>query len=263
MTNGGILVFGTEDILSEAISNYRIEYLEIDGTSYEDAPTRYSFRISSEENLFTTFFKIYPRLSEKVEIPFAIKDGLRKDDPPQLQAMREALVNLMIHTDYFSHANPRIRLFSDRFEFYNPGALPKELDYILKEDFSLPRNPIIAKIFRFVKFSENIGSGFHKMIDGWKSHYQLKPIFAGDFDYYKITFPLIGSVVKTVVKTVDKEFEIIKVLEVNPHLTLKEVGLQVGLTERGVRYHITNLKKAGKIEKIGGKKIGKWMVNSK
>lgn len=171
VTFAGLLVFGTEDALAEVVSNHRIEYLEIEGTSYSDSATRYNFRISSEENIFKTFFAIYERLTKKVEIPFSVNSGFRNDDPPHLQAMREALVNLMIHTDYFSQANPRIRLFSDRFEFYNPGALPKELNYILKEDFSLPRNPIVAKIFRFVKFSENIGSGFHKMIDGWNSYY--------------------------------------------------------------------------------------------
>jgi len=272
ITYGGLLVFGNEETLSEGISNYRIEFLEISGTSYEDAPRRYDYRISSEENLFTTFFKIYPRLSQKVEIPFAISSGLRQDDPPQLQAIREALVNLMIHTDYFSQVNPRIRLFSDRFEFYNPGALPKELKYILKEDFSLPRNPVIAKIFRLVKFSENIGSGFHKMINGWNSHYGLKPIIDGDFDFYKITFPLVKSTTgkttgkttsKTTSKKLNKEFEIVKILENNPHLTLKDVAEQVGLSEEGVRYHIRTLKKRGKIEKVGGSKSGKWVVHNK
>jgi len=55
VTFGGLLVFGTEDLLMETITNYRIEYLEISGISYEDAPMRYSFRISSEQNLWTTF----------------------------------------------------------------------------------------------------------------------------------------------------------------------------------------------------------------
>ncbi|KKS93737.1 MAG: Divergent AAA domain protein, partial [Parcubacteria group bacterium GW2011_GWA2_43_13] len=123
----------------------------------------YSFRISSEKNLFDAFFDIYERLSKRVEVPFSVKQGIRDDDPPHLQAIREALVNLLIHTDYFSSGNARIRVFSDRFEFFNPGALPKKIELILKEDFSQPRNPIIAKIFRFVKFSESIGSGFDKM----------------------------------------------------------------------------------------------------
>jgi len=62
VTYGGLLVFGTEDILTSAMTHYKVEYLEIPGTSYEDASTRHSFRISSEQNLFLTFFEIYERL---------------------------------------------------------------------------------------------------------------------------------------------------------------------------------------------------------
>jgi len=57
----------------------------------------------------------------------------------------------------------------------------RKLIYRLEEDFSLPRNPIIAKIFRFVRLAESIGSGFHKMINGWEQHYGLEPVIEGDF----------------------------------------------------------------------------------
>lgn len=52
----------------------------------------------------------------------------------------------------------------------------------------MPKNPTIARIFRHVRLSENIGSGFDKMIKGWMSHYKTKPEISGDFDYYKIAF---------------------------------------------------------------------------
>jgi len=188
VTYGGLLVFGTADAISGAMANYRVEYLEVPGVSYEDGPTRYTHWISSEQGLFTTFFDIYERLLKRIDIPFNVSGGVRDDDPPHVQALREALVNLLIHTDYFSRTNPRIRSFSDRIEFFNPGSLPKELKYILKEDFSLPRNPTIAKIFRFIRLAENIGSGFHKMIDGWEYRYGSGPKIEGDFDYYKSLF---------------------------------------------------------------------------
>jgi ATP-dependent DNA helicase RecG len=273
----GLLVFGKEDSISELIPQYRIEYLEINGTSYESAKHRYDYRISSENNIYQTFFLIYERLIKKVEIPFSIKQGVRDDDPPHLQAIREALVNFIIHTDYFSKSNPRIRMFNNRFEFYNPGALPKNIKFILKEDFSLPRNPIIAKIFRLLKFSDNIGSGFHKMINGWNYKYKLKPIIDGDFDYYKITFPLVKLKItdskadtktdtKTVTKTVikkpkNKENKILNLIKNNPEFTLEEIGKHVGLTPRGVRYHTDNLKKKGKIKRVGSRKKGCWKVN--
>jgi ATP-dependent DNA helicase RecG len=196
ITFGGLLVFGSEDILADEIPNYGIDYIEINGTSYEDAPMRYNYRLLSERNLLLTFFDIYERLLRKIEIPFTVKRGVRDEDPPHLQAIREALVNMIIHSDYFSPAFPRIRVFTDRIEFFNPGALPKKLDIILKEDFSMPRNPIIAKIFRFVKLAEDMGTGFHRMINGWFEFYNIKPKITGDFDYYKITFPTIQKPVE-------------------------------------------------------------------
>lgn len=267
VTYAGLLVFGKEDALAGELVNYRIEYLEIPGTSYSDSSTRYSFRISSERNLFETFFEIYERLSKKVEVPFSIKQGIRDDDPPHLQAMREALVNLLMHTDYFSRGNSRIRVFSNRLEFYNPGALPKKIEFILEEDFSLPRNPIIAKMFRFVRFSENIGSGFHRMFRGWKEYYGFNPIVEGDFDYYKITFPTTRKTTdKTTSKSTrkttreDTEKLVLELLSNNPHLTADEIGHQLGLTEEGIRYHIKNLKKKGLIKRVGGRKKGYWKV---
>jgi len=261
-TYGGLLVFGKEDILSEEISNYRVEYLEIEGTSYEEAPSRYNYRLSSEKNLILTFFDIYNRLMKKIEVPFSIKQGVRDDDPPHLQAIREALVNLIIHTDYFSKSNPRIRVFSDRLEFYNPGALPKKIELILKEDFSLPRNPIIAKVFRFIRFAENIGSGFHKMINGWNSKYHLKPVIEGDFDFYKITFPTTTTTTKTTTLTTTKgevkENEILTLITNNPALNMEELARVVGLTKDGVRYHLKNLKKKKLIKRKGHGKGGSW-----
>lgn len=263
LTYGGLLVFGKDDALSSKMPHYKIEYLEINGISYDTAPTRYDFRISSESNLFQTFFSIYERLLKKIEVPFAVRQGVRNDDPQHLQAIREAFVNMLIHADYFSKSNSRIRMFSNRYEFYNPGALPKRIELILKEDFSLPRNPIIAKLFRFIGFSENIGSGFNKMIHGWHEKYRLKPIIEGDFDYYKITFPTTTTTTtNTTTKTTTKEAEILELIKNNPTLTTQEIGRHVGLTKDGVRYHINSLKKTGIIKRKGHGKGGSWEVSS-
>ncbi len=270
LTYGGLLVFGKEDSIRKQMPNFRIEYLEIPGTSYADAQTRYDYRISSESNLFQTFFLAYERILRKIEIPFSVRQGVRDDDPAQLQALREALVNLIIHTDYFSRSGPRIRVFTDRFEFYNPGALPKRIELILREDFSLPRNPIIAKIFRYIKFSENIGSGFHKMFNGWTARYKLMPVIEGDFDYYRIIFPtrititkLTDSTIsKTIAKTISKgdakEKEILELITNNPRLSAGQLAPIVRLSEAGVRYHIINLKKKGMLRRKGRGRGGSW-----
>lgn len=88
----------------------------------------------------------------------------------------------------FSAACPRIRVFDDRIEFFNPGALPKPLEKLLEEDISMPRNQIIAKFFRIVKLAENAGYGFEKMINGWKAYAGSAPEFDQGQDYTKVTF---------------------------------------------------------------------------
>ena len=74
---------------------------------------------------------------KKIDLPFKMQsDGFATDNQPQFIAIREALVNLLMHSDYFSTMKPRIRVFSNRIEFMNPGGLPKDIASIMKEDFS-------------------------------------------------------------------------------------------------------------------------------
>ena len=135
----------------------------------------------------------------------------------------------------------------------NKTELIKKLEDIEWEDFSLPRNPIIAKIFRFVRLAESIGSGFHKMIKGWEQHYGLEPWIEGDFDYYKITFP-------TTQKTVERILDAIKN---NPKITQNELAEIAGLTRRGIEWNLAKLKEKGIIKRIGPAKGGYWEVVEK
>lgn len=48
-------------------------------------------------------------------------DGFSPEDNSQLYCLREGLVNLLAHADYFSPMHSTIRVFNDRIEFQNPG----------------------------------------------------------------------------------------------------------------------------------------------
>jgi predicted HTH transcriptional regulator len=66
-----------------------------------------------------------------------------------------------------NEAKPRIRVFTNRLEFENPGMLPRPVEELLIADESLPRNPVLAKFFRIAKMCESAGFGFGKMLE-WK-----------------------------------------------------------------------------------------------
>uniref|UniRef100_UPI00356B3E35 RNA-binding domain-containing protein n=1 Tax=Mariniphaga sediminis TaxID=1628158 RepID=UPI00356B3E35 len=175
-TFAGLLMFGNREAIEKHFPDFRVDLLEIPGTSYSDAKHTYTFRVEEQENLWEYYFECFHRLKQKVDVRFSLTaEGFGQELSPGLESIREALVNMLMHTDYFSPACPRVRIFTNHIEFYNPGGLPKPFEELKGKDISLPRNPIIAKLFRMVKLAENIGFGFDKIDDNWKAYNSTMP----------------------------------------------------------------------------------------
>ena len=49
-------------------------------------------------------------------------------------------------------------------------------------------------------------------------------------------------------------------LQSEPASTAKDLAQKVGITEKGVRYHLEQLKKQGKLRHVGPTKAGYWKV---
>jgi predicted HTH transcriptional regulator len=170
-TYGGLLFLGKRDKIEKYFPDFRIDLLEIPGTSITDAKVPYTFRLDEYENLWDYYFECFKRLKPKVDVEFKISnEGFGEELSPGLKAMREVLVNMLMHADYFSPGHSRIRIFTNHIEFYNPGGLPKSLAELKGKDISMPRNPIISKLFRMVKLAENAGYGFAKIDNNWKEY---------------------------------------------------------------------------------------------
>ena len=107
--------------------------------------------------------------------------------------MREALVNLLMHADYFSPAHARIRVFNNSIEFYNPGGLPKSISELKDKDLSIPRNPVLSKLFRMVKLAENVGFGIDKIESNWMQYNGSIPTYTLDFDSVICSFALVSN----------------------------------------------------------------------
>jgi len=264
VTIGGLLMFGTEDLIGKVFSDFMIDYIEIRGTSYSDAPERYTYRMPLQKNLYNYFFNIFERLITRIDIPFKTKGAFRDENQPQVLAIREALVNLLAHSDYFSTMKPRVRVFSDRLEFMNPGSLPASVDVLRKQELTLPRNPILIKIFRILKLAENAGYGFDKMFNGWKSYYKIYPLVENSITFYKITFPLKtkwDNVLKSTRKVPEKYQKIIDELIANPAISRIELATKLNKKLTTIQSQLRKLVKDGLIKRIGPDKGGHWEVN--
>jgi len=275
-TYAGLLMLGKREVIEKHFADFRIDLLEIPGTSYSSAKSRYTFRIEEQENLWEYYFECFQKLKQKVDVRFVLTaEGFGQELSAGLEAIREALVNMLMHTDYFSPASPRVRIFADSIEFYNPGGLPKPFEELRSKDISLPRNPILAKLFRMVKLAENAGFGFDKMDYNWKEYNNTTPDYQIEFDSIVTTFFLDSPLKKTTEKTekmsektteiiTEKTTEkIIQVIKDNPTFTMKEISKTLDISYHTVDWNIRKLRKEGCITRIGSDRKGYWMVVSK
>jgi len=95
-----------------------------------------------------------------------------------LPAIREALLNALIHRDYFNNTvQTQVRIFDDHIRFHNPGRLPEgvTIEMILREHYSYLRNPWIADIFYRAGLVERYGSGIERIIRALKEEKLLAP----------------------------------------------------------------------------------------
>jgi len=183
LTYSGLLFLGKRDAIEKHFPDFRIDLLEIEGKSISEATSNYSFRLGEFENLWDYYFECFKRLKPEVDVAFQLTDqGFGQELSPGLKAIREALVNMLMHADYFSPACSRIRIFTNHIEFYNPGGLPKPLEELKAKDLSLPRNPLITKLFRMVRLAENAGYGFDRIEANWKIYNNTEPEYDISFD---------------------------------------------------------------------------------
>ncbi len=139
----------------------------------------------------TAIFAFFSNLKQQVDVLFSPSvEGIGLELSLGLENILEALVNMVMFTDFFSPTCPRIRIFTNNIEFYNPGGLSKTFQKLKSKDISLPRNPILAKLFRMVKLAENAGFGFDKIDENWKAYNSTVPNYQIEFESVVVDFKM-------------------------------------------------------------------------
>ena len=106
------------------------------------------------------------------------------------KAVREALINALIHRDYTSTGRVQIRVYDDRMVISNPGGLPVGLtvhDLLREPHDSLPRNPILAQICYYAKLVEQWGSGTIRMRNACRAQRLPDPTFVSTETGFSVT----------------------------------------------------------------------------
>mgnify|MGYP001583117057 CR=1 FL=1 len=118
---------------------------------------------------------------------FKIEKMEREEIPEYpLQVAREAIVNALVHRDYFSDASVQINIFDDRMEIINPGTLPAGLAMAELGGLSIPRNPITYNLMRELRYIEGMGTGIARMRAGMLDAGLPTPAFSELGGFFKV-----------------------------------------------------------------------------
>lgn len=111
-------------------------------------------------------------IGKHIRTAFKIETLERKEiSEYPLVALREAVINAIIHKDYYSLAATQVNIFDDRIEISNPGALPRELKIqdLPFLGLGIPRNPTLYRLLSDVNIVEGLGTGFPRMFQAMRN----------------------------------------------------------------------------------------------
>lgn len=155
-TNAGMLVFAYDPL--DLFPGAKVQFVQFDGLELSDDPAAEK---SFSGNLITVLSELDSFLKGRfTQKPVAVSE-LREqavfDYPPE--AIRELLMNAVLHRDYQSTGPVRFYQFTDRIEIQSPGGLYGEAS---RENFpkvNAYRNPIIAEAMHVLGYVNRFGRG--------------------------------------------------------------------------------------------------------
>ncbi|ODS32139.1 MAG: ATP-dependent DNA helicase RecG [Candidatus Scalindua rubra] len=183
------------------------------------------------------------------------------------EAIREAVINSVMHKDYFEHGHNNIlKFFPDRIQIENIWLKPKK--FILGETV-FRRNQVVADLFSRIHFGEKMGSGMKRMRDVCKKEKAPYPkikytdthfyiVFRQSREYLKMTKPEAEVTEKVTEKVTENQRKILEEISKDEYITVKRLSAIVGISERKIKENIKKLKQIGLIERIGPDKGGYW-----
>jgi ATP-dependent DNA helicase RecG len=201
-----------------------------------------------------------------------------------LDAIRELVMNMIIHRDYTASSNSIIKIFSDHILFFNPGNLPDSItiENLLTNNYvSTPRNRQIAKTVKEMGLIERYGTGIKRVRKMFIDYGLPEPIYetipggfavtvfanvSGNYnvnDTVKDTVnePVNEPVNELVNEPVNERQEVIlSLIKKNKNISINELSTLCKVGRETIKRDLNKLKQINLVERIGSDKSGFWKV---
>ena len=170
-------------------------------------------------------------------------------------AVREALLNAIVHREYAFRASTLISLYEDRMEVVSVGGL---VSGIVLEDImmgvSVCRNPQLANVFYHLKLIEAYGTGISKIMQAYQNA-KRKPVFRATPNAFKVLLPNMNYEENeenrpTDSQMPDEQQEVLKLAEKGP-IVRSEVEKLLGVSASTATRFLRNLEREHLLTRLG------------
>lgn len=193
-------------------------------------------------------------------------DGLRRIDYADYpeEALREALLNAVVHRDYDYSGSIIINIYDDRMEFISLGGLVKGLTLEdIKGGVSQPRNTVIANVFYRLELIESYGTGIQRMLESYAGS-GFEPEFAPAPASFVVTLPNRNAE-KSQADNLDlsREETVLRLLTERGTISRKDVEQILGCSSFPANQVLKLLLEQGRIVKTGAARGTRYILNTR
>lgn len=170
-------------------------------------------------------------------------------------AIREALNNAVCHRDYTSAGTVQVRIYDDRLEIWNPGALPLAITVadLYREHPSYPRNLRIAQALHHADIIEQWGTGTLRIIQACVDYGIHEPDFKSEMGTFTVRLRHLIEISELPLYTqlTERQQEVIKFVQEHGRIQSREYQDEFIIGERQASKDLSLLVKLGFFERHG------------
>lgn len=258
-TRAGLLMFGKVPCILREFPNYRLDYRE------EISEGRYDYRLNSDQigselNVFRFLREVSSRLSMKVGVPFKLEGMVRRSDSEVLTAIREALVNTLLHADYRGNGGTTIVYSGKGVTFSNPGGMRIPIAKAVAGGVSDPRNRTMMRMLMGIGMVEQMGSGVRTIFGAVNDGTILDASIVEESDPLRTVTTIVFAPAGQKPDGLGTQF--LRYVSEHPNASIKEISSVLGISTRTVSRIIAELTESGSLRREGNNRRNIWIVNS-
>ena len=199
--------------------------------------------------------EIENRIFTKIEYPE--RNEIKMYD---FAAVREAVVNAIVHNDWSNEYAPKFEMFSDKLVISSNGGIqPSTTKEEFLEGYSLPKNKELMKVFNDLDLVEQMGTGIIRILQSYdKKSFEFFP------NFIRVTFPFNKDKFREETEEnkelTETQKSIINLMQDSSTITQETLSKLLGVNIRTIQRNIKILIDLGLIERTGATKKGEWIV---